>query len=37
MLQDKNRSYDGEGFDPTSLPDDGLLTPDQYNSSLEFD
>lgn len=37
MLQDRTRTYDGEGFDPTSLPDDGLLTPDQYNSSLEFD
>lgn len=36
MLQDKNRSFDMDGNDLSAINEPGFLTPDQYNSSLEY-
>ena len=36
MLQDKPHNLDSEVGDYSMLNDDGLMTPDQYNSSLEY-
>ena len=36
MLQDKNRTFDIDGNDLSAFREDGFLTPDQYNSSLEY-
>ena len=36
MLQDKNRSFDMDGNDLSAINEHGFLTPDQYNSSLEY-
>lgn len=35
MLQDRPRGADNDNMDFSVMNDDGLLTPDQYNSSLE--